>query len=93
MHSHAWYFLSQVDFLQRGDAGEQQAAAAASKAMVAANSGRPVRTATAVVDGQAKQFSVEYMGRWGKSYHTYYQSTTRITIQPQYCECISTTHV
>jgi hypothetical protein len=56
--------LPQVDFLQRGDAGEQQAAAAASKAAtVAANSGRPVRTATAVVDGQAKQFSVEYYGR------------------------------
>jgi hypothetical protein len=56
--------LLQVDFLQRGDAGEQQAAAAASKAAtVAANSGRPVRTAIAVVDGQAKQFSVEYMGR------------------------------
>eukprot|EP00882_Tetradesmus_deserticola_P011845 GHRQ01012537.1.p1 GENE.GHRQ01012537.1~~GHRQ01012537.1.p1 ORF type:complete len:274 (+),score=150.52 GHRQ01012537.1:738-1559(+) len=55
----------QVDFLQSGDAVEQQAAAAASKAAtVAANNGRPVRTATAVVDGQAKQFSVEYTGRY-----------------------------
>jgi hypothetical protein len=26
-----------------------------------------VRSATAVVDGQAKQFNVEYMGRWDEA--------------------------
>lgn len=48
-------------------AGDQQdaAAAAASKAAAAASSsGRPVRTATAVVDGQAKLFTVEYQGKY-----------------------------
>ncbi|WIA16386.1 hypothetical protein OEZ86_007875 [Tetradesmus obliquus] len=55
----------QVDFLQQGDAGAQQAAAAASEAAsAAASSGRPVRTATAVVDGQAKQFVVEYKAKY-----------------------------
>lgn len=55
----------QVDFLQQGDAGAQQAAAAASEAAsAAASSGRPVRTATAVVDGQAKQFVVEYTAKY-----------------------------
>jgi hypothetical protein len=52
-----------VDFLQHtaSEAQQQQAAASASAAAAAAAStGRPVRTATAIVDGQAKQFTVEY---------------------------------
>ncbi|KAF8065577.1 hypothetical protein HT031_003178 [Scenedesmus sp. PABB004] len=52
----------QVDFLPPTGGGEAAAAAGAAAAAAAAESGaaRPVRSASAVVDGQAKTFDVEY---------------------------------
>eukprot|EP00878_Enallax_costatus_P012346 GHUV01012895.1.p1 GENE.GHUV01012895.1~~GHUV01012895.1.p1 ORF type:complete len:266 (+),score=123.45 GHUV01012895.1:1179-1976(+) len=54
----------QVDFLQHTSDQQQQQASAASAAAAASASTRPVRTATAVVDGQAKQFTVEYTSKF-----------------------------
>lgn len=54
----------QVDFLQHTSDQQQQAASAATAAAAASATSRPVRTATAVVDGQAKQFTVEYTTRF-----------------------------
>eukprot|EP00879_Flechtneria_rotunda_P004235 GHRR01004483.1.p1 GENE.GHRR01004483.1~~GHRR01004483.1.p1 ORF type:complete len:434 (+),score=139.37 GHRR01004483.1:216-1517(+) len=54
----------QVNFLQHSVNQQQQQEAAASKAAAAATSRKPVRTATAIVDGQAKQFEVEYTSKF-----------------------------
>lgn len=55
---------AQVDFLQHTADQQQQAASAATAAAAASATSRPVRTATAVVDGQAKQFVVEYTAKF-----------------------------
>jgi hypothetical protein len=54
----------QVDFLQHTADQQQQTASAATAAAAVAATTRPVRTAMAVVDGQAKQFVVEYTSKF-----------------------------